>query len=200
MTLRRVAVLAVLLAPFPFGAAHADGPDGDRCRLASVPDGDLSEGVLYGGPIAATGTLTCTVQVDAPTHDGADAVSRSASGVRVVAVAPETVWFEAATWQDVYVCTQFTPALGAPLYLTEDGWSTDPAVPCDRELPGVRDVERLLDALCAVDLCFPYVDPFLYCPLVASLAPGVPGVVDIDNEGDLHVDGRWIWDCPPYGV
>jgi hypothetical protein len=43
------------------------------------------------------------------------------------------------------------------------------------------------------------IDP-LVCPLLASAAPGIPGVVDITPEGDttLAVVGPF-WDCPPYG-
>jgi hypothetical protein len=36
------------------------------------------------------------------------------------------------------------------------------------------------------------------CPILASLSPGVPGVVDIDSTGDVSVLGEWVWDCPPY--
>lgn len=38
----------------------------------------------------------------------------------------------------------------------------------------------------------------LACPLYASLAPGVPGVVDIAPDGDVWVAGVQVWDCPPY--
>lgn len=36
------------------------------------------------------------------------------------------------------------------------------------------------------------------CPRLAALAPGVPGVVDIDPTGDTSVAGSVLWDCPPY--
>jgi hypothetical protein len=41
------------------------------------------------------------------------------------------------------------------------------------------------------------VDPTL-CPVLASLAPGAPGV-DISPEGDTTIVGDPVWDCPPYG-
>ena len=41
-------------------------------------------------------------------------------------------------------------------------------------------------------------DPLL-CPVLASLSPGVPGVVDINAEGDVSLAGVPFWDCPPYG-
>lgn len=40
-------------------------------------------------------------------------------------------------------------------------------------------------------------DPVL-CTLLATLSPGVPGVVDITPEGDVYVLGTLVWDCPPY--
>jgi hypothetical protein len=45
---------------------------------------------------------------------------------------------------------------------------------------------------------FPDLDAIL-CPILASLAPGVPGVLDIDAEGDVAIAGIPFWDCPPYG-
>jgi hypothetical protein len=36
------------------------------------------------------------------------------------------------------------------------------------------------------------------CARLVALAPGVPGVVDIDPTGDTSVAGSPFWDCPPY--
>jgi hypothetical protein len=38
------------------------------------------------------------------------------------------------------------------------------------------------------------------CPILRTLSPGVPGVVDIDPTGDTYIGGSFIWDCPPYEV
>lgn len=46
----------------------------------------------------------------------------------------------------------------------------------------------------------PVVEPVL-CPATAtvgSTAPDVPGVVEIDEEGDTIVAGELIIDCPPF--
>jgi hypothetical protein len=38
------------------------------------------------------------------------------------------------------------------------------------------------------------------CPVLASMSPGVPGVVDITPAGDVTLAGVGpFWDCPPYG-
>ena len=63
----------------------------------------------------------------------------------------------------------------------------------------VRTVHYLLCPAPEVDLCVttPRFDSIV-CPIFAGLAPGVPGVVDIAPDGDLTVDGRLLYDCPPY--
>lgn len=46
---------------------------------------------------------------------------------------------------------------------------------------------------------FAPLDPTI-CSRLAALAPGVPGVVDVDPTGDTYVAGSLFWDCPPYGA
>jgi hypothetical protein len=78
--------------------------------------------------------------------------------------------------------------------VTECGLAETPFETVDRLVQEVFDavfgtVNPLLSA---------YVDPVL-CPRLAALAPGVPGVVDIDPTGDTTVSGYGlVWDCPPY--
>ena len=38
------------------------------------------------------------------------------------------------------------------------------------------------------------------CAHLITLAPGVPGVVDVRPEGDVYIAGAFIWDCPPYAA
>lgn len=45
-----------------------------------------------------------------------------------------------------------------------------------------------------------HVADFLLCPILASLAPGVTGVLDITADGDVAVLGENVHDCPPYEV
>ena len=56
------------------------------------------------------------------------------------------------------------------------------------EVGGVYDT--VLDATGSADS--------VICPVLVSLAPGVPGVLDIDGEGDTDVAGMSFWNCPPY--
>ena len=41
-------------------------------------------------------------------------------------------------------------------------------------------------------------DPTL-CLLLGGAAPGLPGTVDVDPNGDVRVLGDTMYDCPPYG-
>ena len=46
----------------------------------------------------------------------------------------------------------------------------------------------------------PVIEPvdWWLCPLLVQLSPGVPGVLDVTAEGDIHLAGEFFWDCPPY--
>ena len=37
----------------------------------------------------------------------------------------------------------------------------------------------------------------LACPAFAAV-PSVPGVLDVEGDGDIHLAGEPFWDCPPY--
>lgn len=217
MNVRRTVLAAVvtLAAIGPAGAAQAEGPEGAPCAMVFRERDAVTEVVLAGGPVAATGTLTCTVQLGSGVHSGADTVSASATGVGVVVLQPTGVWYPPTT-QRAYLCTQFTPALGAPLYWTptSDGlgeWSTDPGGPCGGvgafAVQAVEDLVQIVvdiyHDLCSVDLCIPppwwsdrVLDPTV-CPILSSFPSTVPFVV-IDQQGDVYVDGDLVWDCPPY--
>ena len=69
------------------------------------------------------------------------------------------------------------------------------ATPTEPAQPAVDVVDEILDAIwCCVDPM-----DLMYCPILASLSPGVPGVVAVNSEGDVHVVTQGlVWDCPPY--
>lgn len=187
-TLSLALLTAVAVLPAPSYAA--DGPTGTPCRLYSVApqdDPDVFAGVLLGGPYAASGTLTCTVQVGAPAHSGPDDVARSATGTGAVLVPPSQV---APPWTGapMYVCTEFTPTAAPTVYWSDGAWTDDPAQPCDPyrdSLDTSAGVGQELDVV--------------LCPVLAALRPGF-GPVVITPNGDVYVAGTFVWDCPPYGV
>lgn len=191
-------VAAVLTAP---GAAYGEEPPvGGWCALTTA-DGDDREidALIVAGPVAGTGTLTCTVQVADPEHGGTAVASASASGAGVVTLEPTRVSYPQDYWQYPYVCTTFTSASGTTWYPGQGAtWTTDPGFGCHRELPGPRSVLRAYDELCDVDACLPWIslDPLL-CPIFGSFS-GTVAAVRIDSDGDAWLDGERAWDCPPY--
>jgi hypothetical protein len=61
--------------------------------------------------------------------------------------------------------------------------------------PVIDLINMLIDLL--NEMVFEQIDPTI-CPVIGSLAPGVPGVVDITAEGDIYILTEFFWDCPPY--
>jgi hypothetical protein len=97
MTRLALALLAAAALAVPAPPVSAtDGPEGLRCSFMSLPNpsSEAQAGMIQGGPVAGTGTLTCTVQVDAWTHGttGNDVAAVSATGIGVVAVAGSQIW------------------------------------------------------------------------------------------------------------
>jgi hypothetical protein len=187
-TLSLALLTAVAVLPAPSYAAT--GPAGSPCRLYSAApqnDPDVYDGVLLGGPYAASGTLTCGVQVGAAAHSAPDDVARSATGTGAVLVPPSQV---APPWTGapMYVCTQFTPVAGATVYWSDGAWTDDPAAPCD----AYRDA---LDTSAGVGQELDVV----LCPALAALRTNL-GAVVITPAGDVFVAGTMVWDCPPYGA
>ena len=196
-------VLAALVAvPLPAAQAGTEepGPAGSNCGFWSVNDPGTNHftAALYGGPLVGNGTLTCTIQVGGPTHADPDDATASAANSGVVVLNPTVVEYDTAPDQDVYLCTQWTPAGGTPLYLhggddVEDGhhWSSDPASTCEvavrHSSEDGQDVFRTL------------VDPLL-CPLIPVVLTGsvAGGLVTVDETGDVVVAGQNLYNCPPY--
>jgi hypothetical protein len=216
-TRTRAAIAAVALL---LGLAHpatADPPNDTKirnnCSFNTLQQQTLTPdtwtGAVYGyaaaySPTPAHNPVTvvrsrCDVLVD-----GVAVVSvemRTAGPLAVLA--PTPIQYTARDDQRVELCV-FTDTVDAHGQVRTDscydhyGWEQFPP----------QDVIDLLDlVLAAVDAAYApvdaaeveYVDP-LVCPVLASLAPGVPGTVDITAEGDTTLVGAGpFWDCPPYG-
>ena len=185
-------------------------------------------GQVTGGPLVVPGydvSMRCSIKVDEWTHAGPSVASAATSPTpNVTVLAPTPVWYQAGDeYASVYLCTEAT-AVGTTWYRTDGAWSTDAASGCSRAcqlydeclfqlLSDVYELgEHLPEPVRDVvwDPVFGYVGCWWwgwYCPvldevLCASfryLRPGVPGVVDIREDGDVYVAGSFFWDCPPYG-
>lgn len=166
----------------------------------------------------ATVTLTCSLQATRPHHEEPDAVTVSGSGVNAAVVAPTAFSVpEPGPWEHLSVCgrVDVTDANGTYTYWSnsQNGmWRTDTGGTCDP--PGASctstdencsywvALEKWLTGTSTNELT-QWLSGFAeetVCGWFAALAPGVPGVVDVEPEGDVHVAGEWFLDCPPHGT
>jgi hypothetical protein len=195
--------VALTTSVLPAHANHARYEG--RCHFQTISDPITSpptggptryNGVVYvavvvtdesGAPVpSSTISIDCELWVNGVFRD----VALSASGVGAAAAAG-TLSFEIEPWDVVDMCerTVIDGEEDFRCLIIEDPPPFDPA--------GI--IETLVDT--ANELFFePVVDPVV-CPVFGSLAPGVPGVLDITPEGDaaLPYEGGRFWDCPPYG-
>ena len=196
----RIAFAGLLVAvsmgsPLPAAHATPDPGFGQLCGFTSLTD-PLGEGAqtgeVDGGPLflsddtdllaSYSGRLVCTIQVDAPTHAGADACSVTGAVLGNPVFAAGTCTYSYGTGSNVYLCTQVDIDGGPTLYfddsndpLTDGSWSTDP-----------------WSARCMLATSFSTGDgpaaeeaDAVVCPVLATMLP---------PEGDI----AGVWDCPPY--
>jgi hypothetical protein len=194
--LRTTLALTLVTAALLGGTAPVAGASvvPGECRWASVSvwtptgDADTFRGAAYG--VAgfddqATHTLRCTVRVD-----GADAASTPAGSGSGFVVTAGPVVYDAGVDQVVDMCTEV------------DGVTTSCAesttvCPCIPDTDLLRALDPVFDLLLQPG---PEDMDTLVCPLLESLSPGVPGVVDVTPDGDTTLAGFGpFWDCPPYG-
>jgi hypothetical protein len=160
----------------------------DAASQETVTGQDTFTGTVSGTIVRGdqdTHTLGCSVTVDGVE----EAVGPTASGKGVV-TASGAVTFTAAQGATVQVCTEIDGA--APVCENTTQTQAPPQEVVDVLAQAETTARDTTDPLVKL------VDPAL-CPLLAALAPGVPGVVEITPEGDVTLPGGTKYDCPPYG-
>ena len=192
-TLALVALGAALLAP-P-AEAHPAYHSLGSCGWVVVSDGGTDENTTWSGEVDLQVVATDGSHVYAPVPisvecrltidgQGTQTVLAASSPVGIAAGAT-TLSFQAHPDAFVYLCAVVT--VGGETHVTGNGHvcgQGDPGVP-----PAlVETIELVADRVDAES-----------CAAFMAAAPGVPGVVDIEPEGDVHVAGEWFWDCAPYG-
>jgi len=198
------AAVAIAAAAVPATSAEpTDGPAGRPCGWSSDLQSGIPEsehGLVYGGPILATGTLTCTLRLNGFTHSSpADAsVAYSASGTTVTYLAPTPFSFEGNG--TVVVCTSFQEPGGPVLYwepeLVGGHWTTDATVGCLPPDP----LGPCIDCPLPEGFVWSIVDPVVCAALVAVRGPfsDPAGPLYVEPGGDAYVLGELFWDCVPY--
>jgi hypothetical protein len=185
-------------------------------------------GRMDGGPLAAPGhpiSIRCSVHVGNVVHSGAAADTAEAGPEPHVVVLPPTPISNAVVVADTWaVCTEATVGT-TTWYWDGTAWTADSGAPCatirrcppdclppaveaafgevvdtlDRTLPGSGDLARCFDPWTQHSTCVEALLGVL-CRSLVDLGPGVPGVIDVEEDGDLHVLGAWLVDCPPEQV
>jgi hypothetical protein len=194
MTRTFLAALALAAAAVQPAFAGGDSTYAGGCGIAGVSDitaespdeftvAIYSRTVVYSptaNPVSAT--VTCTIEVD-----GATVVSVPFSGTVVV-----------AGWQLV----RFHAAYDAVVRTCETVDYAD-ATPTVTACPEPIELFDDLPPLECPGSCIPWWDgpDEVICPVLQTLDPyDVPGVVEVDEQGDVTLAGELFWDCPPYEV
>lgn len=201
----------VVATSFVTPAYAAHGPDGRKCSYNAQTDPspeappDTMLGQINAGPLAGSGTVTCTIQIDNPLHSGTNLVTETASGTDVVIMDPRQVTYVSPENSQDYLCTAWTNADGSgTVYwdVPSGTWSHDPNT---AQCGAATQVSTgpAIDLL--NELIFEPLDEHL-CPLLILLAQTAPvgtGPADplwLDPEdGDVYLLGTREWDCPEYG-
>ncbi|HWL35250.1 MAG TPA: hypothetical protein VNQ77_03570 [Frankiaceae bacterium] len=204
--MRLLACLCLAAAASVPSAAAADPgpPRGEPCGFVSTNGTDSGSprtfaGVIYGGPLVAPGaevSITCSIVLNDVRRTAPAVVSETAGpAAHAVVLPPTPMSYVAEDWDLPYLCSAATVDGAAWYWDAATGtWSADPAAPCDPAVtPNAGDPWPCHELVACL---VPVLDAAV-CPVLVAL-PSVPGVVDVEEDGDVHVAGEPLWDCPPY--
>jgi len=153
-------------------------------RVIGVTGPDVYTAFVHGYILSSTPgefvSIRCYVRVD-----GSEVASTPrGSGVNQATTAGQ-VTFTASDTQDIDLCAEWTAG-------SESGevcWETTSTHIPPREVYDV--ISQIM-----MDVIDPIVCPLLIT--VGEIVLDVPGVVEINSEGDVFLLGEPFWDCPPY--
>ena len=157
---------AATAPPYQFSAAAVGGP---------VTLGDSTLGIVH------FGRLVCTIQVNAPAHNGPDMCNVVGPWTTGVVAAAGPCPFSAGKYDTVYLCTRVELGTGQVLYASGTSWTTNAASTCATAITYICDAGNT-----PCDLKNSLLDPLL-CPIFAPFFP---------PQGDIGI----FWDCPPYAM
>ena len=206
---RKAMLAAVVAGALATGAtpALADDPV-YQCRFNALHQSDATgqnfEGAAWGTVDHAGGgtvSITCTVEVNGtpvsstPTGTGTD--GRAATAARVTYAAGDTDKVELCA-----IATAHTP----PQTYKTCFETTRTQIPPQEVIDLLIDLFDQIDAALAqlFDSLNDVIEEFVDGPLCAELKEHAGtytvggSTVVITDEGDIYVDGEFIWNCPPY--
>ena len=189
----------------PASAAAPTSPPDRGCGFSSATDpnpeapDNTQTGQINGGPIAQSGTITCTIQVGgvglhSEPDNGAKASATGTNGTTVPN--PTLISYTSPPNTNVYLCSQFTDTSNVTwLYDDADGvWENaagNTTATCGLATSAGTDDPLIQGISEQIDL--------IVCPVIGLLDPvDVSGVVTVDSDGDINVLDDEFWLCPPY--
>jgi hypothetical protein len=182
--------MMALNAPIAHAAVVRSGCGFDAVAQETATGGQNTfTGGAYGYAVfddQGTHTLRCYITVDGVEQ----ATTPTGSGTGVVTVSAQ-VTYNAADGASVDECTEI------------DGVLIECGAADTSQVPPQEVIDALDTVFAAIDGVLLPIEQLLdtvICPVLASASPGIPGVIDINAEGDttIAVVGPF-WDCPPYG-
>ena len=193
-------VAAGMLALAVPAQAHPNYHYEGGCGFQTLSDGGEDDQTTWTGSAQAAVVATdaagvpAAVSISVECHVYKNGVYQntilSASGTGVAATASEYE-YQAAPSDIITVCDVVT--VGGEPHTNCGDATTTPIVP----EPVQEAIEGIFNEVDAIVI--EHVDPTL-CEVLKLLKPGVPGVLDITDEGDVYIAGEFFWDCFPYAV
>jgi hypothetical protein len=180
--------MTVFNAPIAHAAVIRSGCGFNAGSQETVTGPGTFTGVAYGYAVfddQGSHTLRCYVTVD-----GAEQNSTGTSVGRTFVATEGTVSYHADEGASVDLCTEI------------DGVTVFCGGADESQIPPQEAIDLLDTVFATIDSTLLQIeeqlDP-LICPVLA-IVRGIPGVIDINDEGDTTVIGLGpVYDCPPYG-
>jgi len=208
--------------PGPSGRTCALGLFTDPAPDA--PDG-MVFGLMTAGPLVwdREGTLTCTLQANYSLHTGgwgrplAGVDAESTTG-GVTTMPPTMISAIVLPYDALYLCTRWTGRDGTRLYLSprepasevddvvaaalpDYYWTTNPWATCP-PMSVQLTAQPMAVANIVADVVNDVVNGLGLAPLLPIAICGdqppvdLPGILVIDEAGDIEIAGQPVWDCP----
>ncbi|HVF04825.1 MAG TPA: hypothetical protein VNA20_08300 [Frankiaceae bacterium] len=188
--LKNLAVSTVAVAALALGtpAATADAPVYD-CRLRSVQQDDVTGSAFQGvltGVIAHADTSTVSIRCRITVNGVTRAQTPVGSGTTVAATHAD-ISFAAGDTDAVQVCADYSSGHGSGTTCVTVGIIQ---VPLQEVYDAVDDVYGWLI----------WGEGLTLCSVLQDLAGNYAGVLVINSQGDVYLNGEPQYDCPPYDI
>ena len=208
---KKLVASSIVVGAMALGApiAQAAPPTSVDCGFNSVAQEtatggqDTFTGAAYGYIVGAQGetavSVKCVVKVN-----GAGVSETTVGTGSVVATSQGQVTYTADDDDDVDLCAVWTTSTHSG---EACGDATTTQIPPQAVIDLLISIAEQIDAALAPifqalsDAEVQFVDPLL-CPVLIAIRGivNIPGVIEINDQGDVFLLAEPFWDCPPYDL